>query len=239
MVRVMDFAPSLLLARTSAVQRSHKRGGAKRTYSTPCGVRSGGRWESPRWWSRWASTRCRRWSGSSSTEMTTMRQGERGSAMVEAAIIFPCLVLILYWSAALTDVMVLKLKAAEALRYTLWESTVFKAPQRIDAEVQQRFVDLRSPKSLDLSYTRLLMYPLAADMAWKANLDTTSTRVSMSGNRIPPSGTRGLLDAVMNLIANGLSSAVGPALRFFNFNMNREAASPLTLHPARHPATTH
>ncbi len=163
-----------------------------------------------------------------------MRQGERGSAMVEAAIIFPCLVLILYWSAALTDVMVLKLKAAEALRYTLWESTVFKAPQRIDAEVQQRFVDLRSPKSIDLSYTGLLMYPLAADMAWKANLDTTSTRVSMGGNRIPPSGTGGLLDAVMNFIANGLSSAVDPSLRFFKFNMNGEAVATVTLVRARH-----
>src|SRR3979411_2008819 len=100
--------------------------------------------------------------------MNTQPQGERGSAMVVAAFIFPCLVLILYWSAALTEVMVLKLKAAEALRYTLWESTVFKAPQQIDAEVQQRFADLRSPKGVDLPHTGLLMYPLAADMAWMA-----------------------------------------------------------------------
>src|SRR5205807_6114087 len=85
--------------------------------------------------------------------MAARRQSERGSAMVEAAIIFPCLVLILYWSAALTDVMVLKLKAAEALRYSLWEMTVFKPPAQINNEVQQRFVDLRSPKSINISYT--------------------------------------------------------------------------------------
>ena len=70
--------------------------------------------------------------------------------MVEAAIIFPCLVLILYWSAAITDVMVLKLKAAEALRYSLWESTVYKAPRQIDSEVRQRFVDLRHQNGLEV-----------------------------------------------------------------------------------------
>src|ERR1700674_3183334 len=166
--------------------------------------------------------------------MTTIRHSERGSAMVEAAIIFPCLVLILFWSAALTDVMVLKLKAAEALRYTLWESTVFKAPQQIDAEVRQRFVDLRSPKSINLSYTGLLMYPLAADMTWKANLDTTSTRVSMGGNRIPPSRSGGLLGAAMSFIANALSSAVDPTLRSFKFNTNGEAVAAVTLVRAHH-----
>src|SRR3954468_23495801 len=109
--------------------------------------------------------------------MANRRNSERGSTMVEAAIIFPCLVLILYWSAALTDVMELKLKAAEALRYSLWESTVFKAPATINNEVQQRFLDLRSAKNVNLQYTGLLMYPLARDMAWSASVDTTQTRV--------------------------------------------------------------
>ena len=154
--------------------------------------------------------------------------------MVEAAIIFPCLVLILYWSAALTDVMVLKLKAAEALRYTLWESTVFKPPAQIDSEVQQRFVDLRSPRSINLPYTSLLMYPLAADLAWKATVDMTTAKVSMGGNRIPPAGTGGLLDAVMNFVANALSSAVDPSLRAFKFNLNGEAVATVTLVHARH-----
>jgi hypothetical protein len=130
--------------------------------------------------------------------------------------------------------MVLKLKAAEALRYTLWESTVFKAPRQIDNEVQQRFVDLRSPKSINVSYTGLLMYPLAKDMAWKANVDMTNTTVSLGGNRIPPSGTGGILDAVMNIVANALSSAVNPTLKFFKFNMNGEAVATVTLVHARH-----
>ena len=154
--------------------------------------------------------------------------------MVEAAIIFPCLVLILYWSAAITDVMVLKLKAAEALRYSLWESTVFKPPNQIDSEVQQRFVDLRSPRSVNISYTGLLMYPLARDMAWRASVDTTSTTVAMGGNSIPLPNTGGILDAVMSFIANALSKAVAPALKFFKYNMNGEAIARVTLVHARH-----
>ena len=43
--------------------------------------------------------------------------GQSGSALVEAAILFPVLILILYWSIALTDVLVLKLKASEAARF--------------------------------------------------------------------------------------------------------------------------
>ena len=161
------------------------------------------------------------------------RPGERGSAMVEAAIIFPCLVLIIYWSAALTDVMVLKLKAAEALRYTLWEMTVFKQPQQIDTEVQQRFVDLRSPKSINLAYTSLLMYPLARDMAWKANVDTTTNTGGLGGNKVPPPGN-GLLDRILGLIQNALSAVVDTNLRLWKFNLNGEATARVTLVRARH-----
>ncbi len=166
--------------------------------------------------------------------MANPAQGQRGSAMVEAAIIFPCLVLIVYWAVALTDVMVLKLKAAEALRYSLWESTVYKPPQQIDSEVQQRFVDLRSPKNQNLSYTGLLMYPLARDMLWRADVDTRQTQVKMGGNSIPLPNTGGILDAVMNFIANALSQAVDPALKTFQYDMHGEAMARVTLVHARH-----
>jgi len=153
--------------------------------------------------------------------------------MVEAAIIFPCLVLILYWSAAITDVMVLKLKAAEALRYSLWESTVFKAPEQIDKEVQQRFVDLRSPKSVNTTYTGLLMYPLAADMAWKANVDMTSQKVGIGGARLPPP-SEGFLDKLLSGVSNALAPAVDVNLRLWKFNMGGEAVATVTLVHAGH-----
>lgn len=158
---------------------------------------------------------------------------ERGSAMVEAAIIFPCLVLILYWSAAITDVLVLKLKAAEALRYTLWEMTVFKSPRQIDTEVQQKFVDLRSPKSINISYTGLLMYPLARDMAWKANVDNTTNKGGVGGNKIDPQGN-GFLDRLLALVQNVLSQGVDANLNFWKFNLNGEATASVTLVHARH-----
>ena len=143
--------------------------------------------------------------------MAPPENNERGSALAEAAIIFPVLILVLYWSAALTDVMVLKLKAAEALRYALWESTVWKAPAQINTEVQQKFVDLRSPRSLDVAYTGLLMVPLAADLAWSANVDTTSQFV-------------------------GLGKAIDTAVRTQKFNVNGKAVARVTLVHARQDA---
>ena len=62
--------------------------------------------------------------------------GQSGSALVEAAILFPCLLLVLYWSIAVTDFLVLQLKASEAARFALWETTVWKPPSLIDREVR-------------------------------------------------------------------------------------------------------
>ena len=78
---------------------------------------------------------------------------ERGSALVEAAILIPVLILIVYWSSAFSDALLLKLKASEAARYALFETTVWKSPSQIDSEVQARFADLRSPASIKNNWT--------------------------------------------------------------------------------------
>src|ERR1700704_6442083 len=104
--------------------------------------------------------------------MRALRE-EQGSALVEAAILIPVLVLILYWSGALTDVLVLKLKASEAARYALFETPGWKDPAQIRQEVQKRFADLRSPASISIQSTGLLLYPKASDLAWRAEVDTT------------------------------------------------------------------
>jgi hypothetical protein len=161
------------------------------------------------------------------------RTQERGSALVEAAIIFPCLVLILYWSAAFTDVMVLKLKAAEALRYSLWESTVFKPPAQINREVQQRFVDLRSPRAIDIQYTGLLMYPLARDIAWRADVDMTASKVGMGGSARFPSGGN-FWQRALGALAGALSKAVDAEAAREGFNVHGEALAAVALVHARH-----
>lgn len=168
--------------------------------------------------------------------MARRRDSERGSAMVEAAIIFPCLVLILYWSAALTDVMVLKLKAAEAVRYALWESTVWKPPAQINSEVQQKFVDLRSPRDLNLSSTSLLMYPLAANLQWAAAVDTTSKKVTIGGNAQIPTGI-GIVGQFVGTVLNGLSRAVDAEMRREKFNTAGVAQARVTLVRATHDET--
>jgi hypothetical protein len=170
-----------------------------------------------------------------SAHVTKREHNEGGSALVEAAIIFPCLVLVLYWSAALTDVLVLKLKAAEALRYALWETTVFKSPAQINSEVAQKFVDLRSPRQINNQFTGLLMYPLARDMLWAANVDTTSQRVPLGGNRADvATGGIPIIDRFINLLLGTLSRAVDGAMRAQRFNVNGKAMARVTLVHARH-----
>jgi len=138
---------------------------------------------------------------------------ERGSALTEAALVVPCLVLIVYWASALSDVLVLKLKAAEAVRYALWEGTVFKSPEQIDIDVQRRFADLRSPGQIRVRHTGLVLYPLARDLAWRAHVDTTTAEVSFGG---------------------ASPSSIDAAARAMKFNTNGVALARVSLVRARH-----
>jgi hypothetical protein len=171
--------------------------------------------------------------------MAARIQSERGSALTEAAIIFPCLVLIVMWTSAMTDVMVLKLKAAEALRYALWETTVYKAPSQINSEVQQKWMDLRSPRDEQVGYTGLLMYPLTRDMLWRAEVDDTSTPVSLGGHGrrpdLPPgSGGHGIIGTVVGWLAGAISLIVDSQASLWQFNTHGEALARVTLMHARH-----
>ena len=157
---------------------------------------------------------------------------QHGSALVEAAIVFPCLVLIIYWSAAMTDVMVLKLKAAEATRFSLWETTVFRSPEEIDGDVQARFADLRSPAAIQLSYTGLLLYPLASNLQWKAMVDTTSEKVTMGNTRPQPASNP--LQKFIALIAGAVSGTVDGEMARERFNVNGKATARVTLAHAVH-----
>jgi hypothetical protein len=158
---------------------------------------------------------------------------QRGSALVEAAIIFPCLMLIVMWAAAVTDIMVLKLKSSEAARFSLWESTVFRTPQQIDADMQARFVDLRSPLAINTSYTGLMMYPLASNIQWKATVDTTSAKVSMGPPTKPPP-TNNPIQNFIALIIGAVGKTVDAEMARERFNVNGKATARVTLVHATH-----
>src|SRR5438270_1958023 len=131
---------------------------------------------------------------------------ERGSALVEAAIIIPVLVMLLYWAIGMTDIMVLRVKAAEAARYALWETTVFRTPTEINREVRTRFADLKSPASVNLPYTGLMMYPQSSNMVWSAAVDT-SQKVSIGGKVQLPNDS-GIGARFLNFILGFVSGAV-------------------------------
>ncbi len=138
--------------------------------------------------------------------------GQSGSALAEAAILFPLLVLAIWWSAAVTDVLLLKLKAAEAARFALWESTVFRSPAQIEADVARRFSDLASPRDVGRRHTALLLFPSASDLRWRADVDMTSAEVSLGGTAQPADGG-GPWSAFAGALAGALPRGVDAAFR--------------------------
>ena len=165
--------------------------------------------------------------------LTSARWGERGSALVEGAIIIPVLLIILYWSSALTDIMVLKIKSSEAVRFALWETTVFRSGAQINADVAQRFPDLRSPASLNLNYTGLMLYPQAANVVWGATVNTAYRRVSIGGSaKIPP--TNNWIMNAVNTVLGFLSRQVDAEMGREQFNVFGEASATATLVRASH-----
>lgn len=178
--------------------------------------------------------------------MGRFHREERGSALVEAAIVLPCLVLALLGSVALTDVLILKLKAAEAARYGLWESTVFKAPRQIAAEVESRFADLASPDDVRRAGTALFLHPRASDLRWRAEVDTASAEVSLGGSSSPP-GSSGPWEKLVAALAGTFPRGVDAALRAMRFNTHGLALARISLStgpggfalqsplPAQHP----
>jgi hypothetical protein len=167
--------------------------------------------------------------------MPRLHTDDQGSALTEAAIVFPCLVLAVFWSAALTDVLILKCKAAEALRYALWENTVFKPPVRIDAEVRSRFADLRSPSRVRTQNTGLLLYPFARNLAWRAEVDSTSAEVSLGGSS-PLQKTGAPWDRFLDAVAGTLSRSVDGATAAMRFNTRGMAIARVALEHAHHDA---
>jgi len=159
--------------------------------------------------------------------MRALRE-EQGSALVEAAILIPVLILILYWSSAFTDVLVLKIKASEAARYALFETTVWKRPAQIDQEVRTRFADLRSPASVSLKTTGLLLYPKASDLSWRSDIDTTSEEVPFADGA-KGSNPGGAIGGFVQQVSGFLASSLQTVLKQEKFNTFGKAQVRVTL----------
>ena len=153
---------------------------------------------------------------------------ERGSALTEAAIVIPTLVLLIYWSAAITDVMVLKLKGQEAARFALWETTVFRDPALISADIRLRFADLRSPASENRAFTGLMMYPQSSSIVWAANINPKAAKVGLGGtSKLPnPGGILGYINQVINFLSRSVDTAI--SRQQFNVYGYAEARATLT-----------
>jgi hypothetical protein len=157
--------------------------------------------------------------------------GERGSSLIEAALVIPVLLILVCGSAALTDAVVLKLKLAEAVRYALWESTVFKAAAKIDAVVRTRFGDLRSPAAVRSQATGLVLYPHARNLSFRVQVDTTTAEVALAGSaKFAKSGEP--WDRFIDALGGALDEAVGPATKSMGFNTHGVSLARVALEAA-------
>jgi hypothetical protein len=158
---------------------------------------------------------------------------EEGSALAEAAIVFPILVLILLWATALQDVLILKMKALEAVRFALWESTVLRDGAEIERDVQTRFADLRSPHDLNVGFTGLLLYPHPDDVRWKVSVDTQSAKVSMAGGVDRPS-LPGPFSSAASAVLGALATTVDAELGREGFDPHGKAVATVAVESAGH-----
>jgi len=170
--------------------------------------------------------------------MTLIRKylkGEEGSALTEGAIIIPVLILLVYFSSAMTDVMVLKIKSQEAARFALWETTVFRSPAAISSDVSTRFADLKSPTNAPHNgSTGLVMYPKAADLGWSTTINTAYEKVALNGNVSLPQTGNGWIEDAANTVLNLLSSSVDGAVTREKFDVYGSASATVSLTHATH-----
>jgi len=146
---------------------------------------------------------------------------QRGSALTEGALIFPVLIILLFWAVAMTDIMVVRLKMNEASRFATWETTVFRTPAEIGADVAQRFRDLRSPATVNSEFTGLLLYPMAKWMRMTSTV--SSTRNVSIGGTMKLDNPTGVIDRFLSLLLGAVTSSVDGATGFFRFNRRGSA----------------
>lgn len=157
---------------------------------------------------------------------------EHGSALTEAAIVIPVIIILLFWAIAMTDIMVLRIKTSEAARFALWETTVFRQPAAISSDVAQRFRDLRSPASVNSQFTGLLLYPMAQHMILSSNVQPNQT-VSIGG-KVKLDNPTGIIDKFLGFLLGVVSGTVDGATGFFKFNRQGAATARVQLVRASH-----
>ncbi len=159
--------------------------------------------------------------------LQNLAKRERGSSLIEAAIMIPVLIMLLYWAIGVTDIMALRCKASEAARFALWETTVFRTQAEVLPDVWQRFADLKSPQGINLPYTGQMLYPQSANMTFTTAL-VTNRPVSLGG-QVKLDHPTGLVDVFLNFLLGAVTGSVNGATSFFKFNTHGSATAVVTV----------
>jgi hypothetical protein len=154
---------------------------------------------------KWRSTK----SGWATGRWAPGRESQRGSAVVEMAIMAPILTVMVLWLIYFWEMHSARIHAAEAARYIAWERTVSASTAGIGTEAIARFEDLDSSSpvgKLGLSYWNKLTI-LQANAA-----DVPAPLVDASNGA---GGLGGFMSRVVGLLGGNLAD---PVVRHLGFD---------------------
>lgn len=143
---------------------------------------------------------------------------EEGSALTEFALVAPLFILLMYWSTFFADVSLVRLKADEAARYSVWEMVAQRPPVTVQQEVRERFANLASPRAINR--TRPVgVRSFDSVQIDQVNIDDRVT-VGFGGQvQLPGSGAGGLLGTIMGGIQRFLNRAVNGLINTMRLNL--------------------
>lgn len=131
-------------------------------------------------------------------------EDETGAATVEFAVLLAPLLITLMWSILLSDLVGVKLKALEMARYLTWESTVYRDPQAVVDEVNQRFANLNST---NLEAAENNVYLGLDEITIEPKLDD-QLEVKMTG-QVPQGNLPFDLNGALGGMSNGVNAVMG------------------------------
>jgi hypothetical protein len=137
------------------------------------------------------------------------REGQRGSSIVEMAIMAPILTAMVLWLVYFWEMHTARIRAAEAARYIAWQRTATASPAGIGAEAKTRFSDLDSSTPAGAQGTSY----------WNRLTIQQSSAVDAAAPLVDAGAGAGGLGGVIGSVASLLGgSAVDPMVRRLGFN---------------------
>lgn len=153
-------------------------------------------------------------------------KGDEATALTEFVLVAPLFVLLIFWSQFFADLGLVRIKADEAARYALWETTAQREPAIINEEVSARFANLASPESI--------RQPRPVGVRSFPNANFTSNirenvEARMDARITMPPAPGGILGTILSFAMPLINQAVSSMFNRYGFNQNGASQANVTV----------